>query len=746
MISKSSQLTEKAKTYEFGEFRLEAENLLLFRNNETIQLPIKAVQILLALVAAGGSVVKREEILETVWADTFVEEANLNHHISALRKALGEDRNGKRFIETIPRRGYRFVAEVREVANGAAEITVSERTRTHFVEETEIETSESDKIIALQKQPEQIGTTALPALPKATEQSPTSKRRWLRTILASAIAVLIVGGIGYGLYKLFNPAPMKFEAKNFTRLTSTGKVNFAAISPDGKFIAYRQEETDGRRSLWIRHIGSESSTQIAAPANIKYWNLNISPDGNHLYYTTEQHTLYQMPVLGGAAKKVIENVQGAFAFSPDGRQIAFVRYFGNDASSLFVADIDGTNERVLRSSERPVLLNPPPAWSLDGKFIACPVWTPNGNNILAIQVADGTSAPLLPQNWNGVLRMAWLPDSKSLLAVGIKDNSSYLRQIWQISYPNGEARQITNDATNYNGSSLTLDGRSLVTVREVQTAHIWTMPNDASGARQLTEGFEKLDGTLGLGWMPDGKIAYASILSGKETIWTTEANGDNPTQVVKYGGFPAVSPDGRSLVYQKGFPADGDLGLYRTDLNDGSEKQISKGVDIWATFSPDGKWIVFTRFTERSTALYKIPSEGGEPTQILAETAINPAVSPDGKTVAFTFVKSGQNRIGLVSFDGGEIFKTFDAKLQSNPNSGKQNLQWTLDGRGIYFLAFDNGVSNIWQQPIDGSAPVQVTDFKDGRIFNFAFSPDGKQLALSRGTFNSDVVLIENSK
>ena len=155
--------------------------------------------------------------------------------------------------------------------------------------------------------------------------------------------------------------------------------------------------------------------------------------------------------------------------------------------------------------------------------------------------------------------------------------------------------------------------------------------------------------------------------------------------------------------------------------------------------SPDGKWVIYTHSgnsSERS-GLWKVPVEGGEPMPIFEGSTTCPTVSPDGKTIAFVLRKMKQPlRIALVSFEGGEIIKTFDAKLESYPLWDKQNLQWTLDGGGIYFVAFNNGVSNIWRQPVDGSAPTQVTDFKDGRIFNFAFSADGKQLALSRAALS----------
>jgi Tol biopolymer transport system component len=144
-------------------------------------------------------------------------------------------------------------------------------------------------------------------------------------------------------------------------------------------------------------------------------------------------------------------------------------------------------------------------------------------------------------------------------------------------------------------------------------------------------------------------------------------------------------------------------------------------------------------------ALWKVPVEGGEPTQLLVENALCSAVSPDGKTIAFVLRRGGNaNRIGLVSFDGGEIVKTFDAVPETNSLSNNQNLEWTSDARAIYYIALNNGVSNIWRQPVDGSPPSQVTQFATGRIFNFAYSPDGKQLALSRGFVDSDIVLIRN--
>jgi len=171
---------------------------------------------------------------------------------------------------------------------------------------------------------------------------------------------------------------------------------------------------------------------------------------------------------------------------------------------------------------------------------------------------------------------------------------------------------------------------------------------------------------------------------------------------------------------------------------------LTSGVGVWAAFSPDGKWIVFTRYADK-VSLCKVSIDGGEPIKLFDGAGLMPAVSPDGKLIAFIGIKDKKWGMSIIPFDGGEPVKMFDTKWQSY-KGGKSPLQWTPDGRAINYPVMNDNVSNIWRQPIDGGSPVQVTNFTTDQIFNFAYSPDGSQLAMSRGTFNSDVVLIENAK
>ena len=284
-------------------------------------------------------------------------------------------------------------------------------------------------------------------------------------------------------------------------------------------------------------------------------------------------------------------------------------------------------------------------------------------------------------------------------------------------------------------------------MRAEQEAHLWvTSADDASRAKQLTGGFEKFDGVLGINWTTDGKIIYESAPSGKPEIWSVDANGRNLTQLAGEAGTMGASPDGKRLVYQSS-DDEGD-GLFRLNRGDGERKRLTTGTDIWAAFSPDGRWIIFTRYAD-DVALWKVSVDGGEAVKLTNSSGlpISPTVSPDGKFIAFYRDRNGAMLfppLSIIPFEGGEIIKAFDASTGNFKGHGKISLQWTPEGQALDYAVTRDGVSNLWRQPLDGSPPIQITNFESMQIYNFAASPDGKQFALSRGTFNRDVVLIKN--
>jgi len=600
-------------------------------------------------------------------------------------------------------------------------------------------------------------TVALPntstknAAPPATQQI-TDGRNFRLPILAGLISVIFLAGFGYGLYHLFNRnnSLADFRTLNLTRLTSNGKTKVAAISPDGKFLAYVMDD-EGQNSLWLKNISAGSDVQILQPAeNVSLGSVTFSPDGDYIYYAAKQ-TLYQLPILGGLPKKILQNFGlGPISFSPDGKQFTFIRYSPENEAAIIIADADGTNERTLASSKPPRAFSLSAVWSPDGKVIAAAAGG-KGNNVAIIRVADGVISHIPTPPWVVIPQIAWRPDGNSLFVIATEGRSSISHQIWSLSYPGGEARNITNDLNNYQSLSLTANGRGLVAVRVEQIAHIWTMSGEETNqAKQLTRGIDRYDGIFGLNWLPDGKIVYETVpRDGNGEVWMIDAAGRNSRQLVDEAGSTGASPNGKYLVFQSD---DGKgVGLFRLNLSDGEKRRLTTGADVWVTFSPDDKWIVFTRWGASEVALWKVAIDGGEAVKLtnFPGTPVAPTVSPDGKLIAFLWRESGRGQlpeIALIPFDGGAVIKTFNSPIQHSQVYGKNALQWTADGQAINFISQSDGISNLWRQPINGSPPVQVTNFESGRIFNFAYAPNGKHLALSRGTFDRDVILINNSE
>jgi DNA-binding winged helix-turn-helix (wHTH) protein/Tol biopolymer transport system component len=741
---------ESSYVFCFDEFSFDAGDKVLYKSEKIIGLAPKACELLDVFIKNAGKIIGKEELMNRVWTDSFVEEANLTHHISALRKALGEDKNGRKFIETIPRKGYRFVAEVKNLSNHAVEIIVSERTMERVVEEIKIDDAA------------EIGQTpnADLNLPNQTRRLSGDKFSVRRSIVGAVVLLTAFAAIGYSAYKFFGFVPTEFETGKLTLLTSTGKTKLAAISPDGRFVAHVQA-VDGRESLFVRQVANQGNTQIIAAADVQYRGLSFSPDGSQLYYVVSplkntDKDLYRIPTLGGAPQKILSNLfSDNITFSPENNRFAFLRINTPDArQSVIIAGADGTNEQTLFvNSEPSVRLFASPAWSPDGKTIACPLFDSGINasfRILMINAAEKTAEYISAITFDNMAKVAWLPDSKHLLVLGIDETETYFYQIWLISTDGSERRRVSKDFNNYETFSIAADGKTLAAVRTELTAHLWTTPRgDVNGLRQISNGIEKYDGTFSLSWISDNRIFYASIPGGKHTLSSINADGSNLQQFPVGGEFAATSRDGRYAVYQRAVPENGrlvDYGLFLFDTADGSERRLTTGIDTWTDFSPDAKWVIFSRYG-KTLDLWRVPTEGGEPVLITRENSpIKSAVSPDGKLIAA--LNASSSELLILPFDGGAPIKKFACNSCNigSASFAKFGLQWTLDGRGVYFIRDADGVSNIWQQPVDGGAPVQVTDFTSDLIFNFAFSPDQSQIALSRGAINSDVVLIENAR
>ena len=580
----------------------------------------------------------------------------------------------------------------------------------------------------------------------------------------SSIAVLlagflITGLIGFGLYKLFSQ-PKQFGPVRMTALTTGGKVNGedingqVSISPDGKYVVCAANDAKQQASLWLRQVSTNSLVRIVPPDKVAYLSTTFSPDGEMIYYvasferTKSVAALYRIPVLGGTPVKVLDLVSSPIAFSRDGKQFAFVRSSQEDMK-LMVANTDGKGEpRTIAVRYEPNGFTVSgPSWSPDGKRIAC--GTRNGSEgenstVEEFPLEGGTSRPIGSEKWASVGRVIWLADGSGLIMTAQPESSSIGTQIWFLPYPSGQARRITNDLNGYGEVSLglTSDSGTIATIQQVNSSSIWiTAPNDdESHARQILK--TNLPDTVA--WAPDGKIVYASRTGETWDIWMANHEGSESKQLTTDAFMdqqPSVSPDGRYVVFQSN--RSGGPNIWRMDADGANPKQLTEGsyYDAAPICTPDGRSVVFMSLRSGKWTIWKVGIDGGSPMQLTDHPSQLPTISPDGKLIAYFYLDeeaNNQPRLSIIPFAGGEPLKTIDLHRTVQPVA----FAWMPDGRSIACVDTGSGIPNIWSQPIDGSEPKQLTNFKSEFLTSFAISREGK-IAAYRIFATRDIVLIK---
>jgi len=581
--------------------------------------------------------------------------------------------------------------------------------------------------------------------------------------LALGGLLLAVGGTFFIWYKFISTKPRiePFHAMKITRLTTGGKIGsalikgYTSISPDGKYVVFRTTER-GKDSLVGRQVLTGSLVKIVSDVDGKIGGTTFSRDGEFVYYSLFDKDnplgmLYQVPALGGIARRVISGVTSPVTFSPDDKHLAFVRASAAE-SELLVSGLDGSGERKIASRKLPDYFSSAggPAWSPDGRTIACGAGTFSGNlsgTIVVVPAAGGPEKPITSQNWVSVSRALWLSDGSGLIVAAVPELVSAGTQIWYVSYPDGVTRRITNDLNAYGTSSLGLsaDSKTLVTVQADRSAQIWAIApgEDESHAKQITSG--KYDGNS-ITWTPDGAILFTAVGEHSD-IWIVSAEGTGNKQLTADAyteELGCVSPDGRYVIFSSN--RSGNFNLWRMELNGNNPKQLTEGtaIDSQPTCSSDGQWVLFRSLRQGKPTIWKVPMAGGKPEQLTDKSSSWASVSPDGKLIALRFfdeeVKA--NKIAVLPFAGGEPIKVLDISF----NFRDVGLGWTSDSRSIIFADARDNADNIWSQPLDGGPAKQLTNFKSGLIFAFEMSRDGKQIALSRGSQLDDVILLRDSQ
>jgi Tol biopolymer transport system component len=584
---------------------------------------------------------------------------------------------------------------------------------------------------------------------------PLTPRKRMRWRIAIAAAVLLASVSGVLLYRGLQPESVPFQEAGITRLTANGAALCAAISPDGRFVAYAAPQ-DGEPVVWVRELNGSSAYRVAGPVDGEIRSLEFIRDGRYVSFLAypmnepAKGVLYAAPISPGTVETMMSGVPGPAAVSADGSGIAFYRSNRREnADELVVRKAGGSGEHRIAAKHYPDRFwwNTPPAWSPDGRRLACAVEgsDPAGFRV-AIAVVDlkGSIRMVKSPRWQRVGGIAWMKNPSGFLVIGQEHDASF-EQIWFVPERHGEARRLTKDLNDYKALSLVADGSAMVSVQVQTRNNVYLLrPDDPGHGAQITPGSGRY---FDLAWGPDGRIFYASDASGSADIWSMNADGSSQQQLTRGAGrnfAPAVSADGRTVVFHSN--RDGSWNIWAMNPAAPEPVRLTRGAEDsnWPQFSADSSQVVYHRTGLNALFnLWKVPVGGGTATQMTSQLTMHPAISRlDGRIACWYSADAANPRwkLAVFSADATQLLRQFEVPGTVAPDSP---LRWTPESDGIAYIDDRYGVSNIWVQPVDGKAAHALTAFTFGTVYSFDWARDGR-LVYSRGIAASDAVLIRD--
>jgi Tol biopolymer transport system component/DNA-binding winged helix-turn-helix (wHTH) protein len=706
--------------FRVGEFLVEPQINSITGGNKTARIEPKVMQVLVCLAEHRGEVVLKEKLIRSVWSDTFVTDDVLTRSISELRKVFEDDSRDPRFIQTIPRSGYRLVAPVsyQETAKEKEDVQpdIPPKKRKRFLWAAIISTVLLVGVAALywllfRKGPD-VPQLSLSPTPLTTdpgfEGQPSLSPDGSQVAFASFgekldnldIYVKLIGG----------GPPL--------RLTSDPAIDKSpAWSPDGRSIAFVRERGDHQEVLLIPALGGPERKLTETPRDLP-WELSLippymswSPDSKYLVIVDrvspgERPGLVVLSVATGEKRQLIVppspvQADGNPAVSPDGRMLAFVRLIAEGSAQLYVLplSLDCQPNGESRRLDLPEPWVESPAWTADGRDIVCVAGPPFVGGTLWRVPVSGSEKPLP------------------------------LASLGQISYQPTISRQ---------GNRLAYQVRN-------QQADIWR--SDVSG-RDVSLSAVRLIGStrndVSPQYSPDGsRIAFSSARSGHEEVWVCNNDGSNPVQLTFLGshsGTPRWFPDGKHIVFDSQKEGQWDIYLIDTDTLIPRRLTNDPADDATPCMSHDGNWIYFASTRTGRLEIWRLPNEGGEAVQITREGGAMPLEAPDGKEVYY--LKSlGDSDVWKVPAGGGEetrvlgpagAFVVVAAGIYFI-EPGLPGYEGWIKGNSLKFFSFAKGTSE------------KAFDIKYWPMMGLSVSPDGRQVLFSQSDpFVQDLMLVEN--
>ena len=523
-----------SRKYRWNEFVLDLDGYRLERGGVPLALEPKAFNLLVLMVGRPGHVFTKQEIFESLWADTAVTDYALTRVVAQLRRVLGDEARQARYLETVPTRGYRWICPV-----------------------------------------EQGDPPAPVAEPPPDAVSPSWRRPTFRLGIAASLILAVLAVLGWTLRVVpadaVNAGTKPTAGQNIAwplQLTTHRGLDFQpAISPTGDAIAFVSDRS-GALEIYLRSLtgaGIETPLTSDGGQNVHpAW----SPDGSTIaFHSYRRGGVWVMPARGGAAKQVAESGSRP-AWSPDGRSIAFqsdehpdaapTGYGAQVGSTLWLTDAEGSAPRPLTRRDRPSGGHAAPAWSANGKWVAFSNFEGGTNNgVWVVDVMSGATWSLYARD--GVYESAFARDDSALFVAG---GESVIHRL-PLDPATGRLRGTPSvipvaGVPGVRGMSLSPDGSRLVFAGLSLDSQIWKQPlrkdgSAAADASPLTSDTSRRNTMPTVS--PDGsRIAYVSTRRGEQpNVWTMRVDGSAPLQLTSDDSpdhQPSWSPDGRRVAYK----------------------------------------------------------------------------------------------------------------------------------------------------------------------------------------------------
>ena len=603
--------------------------------------------------------------------------------------------------------------------------------------------------VAVPIPPATVSPTPVPASASSVGVATPGNRETRRWILRGLIALFVVTGIGDRVRAYLRHHEQKpFQNISLSKVTDSGNAVQAAISPDGKYILSLMRE-NGAASLWLRNVPTNSNTQVQPAADVYYNGVTFSPDGNYFYFVRsdpgnpELKFLYRAPLLGGTPQKLISDVDSNISFSPDGQRFVYMRYDDPERGKyqVLIHPVDGGNDSVLATGPLSENLFDP-AWSPDGKTIVCQM-NDFGHaliRLVAIDASSGQRQFIYSSNQRIFYKPEWLPDGTGVLGLVKEQSSNFTRaQVGFLSYPKGEYSPVTRDTNSYSDLSVAASGRLMATVQNEPRWSLQVMPSGTTEAQPRS--VSTSDADTNFSWTLDGKL----VTDQSNILNLIDPQNGNKARIPgeNVSGAPWVCTSTGDIVFVRF--QEGVQNVWKTDSAGTNLKQVTNGkLDASPECSPDGKSVFFT--DQSGETRLEMSSIDGGARQVVSDLPMSGPfdLSPDGKLIAFPILEhSGEHKEKLAILEYGE---SKPAKIVDLERERFGLLRFSRDGKSVIYPVRENGADNLWEQPLDGSKGRLLTNFKAERIFDFHWSPDGRQLALVRGHTDTDVVLIRDAQ